>query len=377
MSSGEDAGFQTLPLVAGIDLGGTQIRAAVLRGAHIYARAATLTGEDPTPERVFPRIYATLQQALDEANVELDEIAGIGVALPGPLNNRTGVIYSPPNLPAWRAVPLLDILRAQYEKPIFVENDANAAALGEHLFGAGRNCKDMVYLTVSTGIGGGIIANGQILEGVNGTAGELGHMTIDWQGERCSCGNIGCLEALASGTAIARQANAAIAAGQGAELLAFVRTMLEHPAEIPDKRALPRQDMSTQPLDEEIALEPERGSDLTVTAHTVARAAEAGLPVARAIITRAAEALGVGLVNILHIFSPEVIILGGGVMQMGSMLMEPALRVVQERTMSANREQARIIPAQFGKNAGLVGAGALFYHFLPTSLSADLAKAEE
>jgi len=372
MSVDEHTDAQELPLVAGIDLGGTQIRAAILRGAQVRARVAMPTGDDSTPERVLPRIYTTLQQALDEAAVALDEIAGIGVASPGPLNNRTGVVYSPPNLPTWRGVLLRELLQKRYQKPVFVENDANAAGLGEYMFGAGQGSKDMVYLTVSTGIGAGIIVNGKILEGVNGTAGELGHITIDWQGERCSCGNIGCLEALASGTAIARKANQAIADGQGAELLAFAKTMLEHTSVIPDRGALPRQDLNTQPLDES-ALEELGGAqveeELKVTAQTVARAAEAGIPLARAIITRAAEALGVGLVNVLHIFSPEIIILGGGVMQMGSMLMEPALRVVQERTMWANREGVRIVQAQLGTNVGLIGAGALPYYYQRISAS--------
>jgi glucokinase len=365
MSADGSRDSQEFPLVIGIDLGGTQIRAAVLRGARLLGRAATLTGSDPTPERVLPRLVAAVQEALEKANVTLAEITGVGVSVPGPLDNRTGVVYSPPNLPAWTGVPLRDLLREQYQKPVFVENDANAAALGEYLFGAGQGSKDMVYLTVSTGIGGGVIVDGSILEGVNGSAAELGHITIDWQGERCSCGNIGCLEALASGTAIARKANEAIAAGQGTELLAFARTMLEHTSTIPDKGALPRQDLSTQPLDETVIenLPPDSEEGLTVTAQTVARAAEAGIPLARAIITSAAEALGVGLVNILHIFSPELIILGGGVMQMGSMLMEPALKIVQERTMRANLAGARIVQAQLGANVGLIGAGALPYYY--------------
>ena len=360
-----DRNTQGFPLVIGIDLGGTQIRAAVLRGAQLLGRAATLTGSDPTPERVLPRVSATVQEALEKAGVSLTEIAGIGVAMPGPLNNRTGVVYSPPNLPAWKGVPLRDMLREQYQKPVFLENDANAGALGEYLFGAGQGSMDMVYLTVSTGIGGGVIVNGNILEGVNGSAAELGHITIDWQGERCSCGNTGCLEALASGTAIARKANEAIAAGQGTELLAFARTMLEHTSTVPDKHALPQQDLNTQPLDESAidSVVPGTEEGLTVTAQTVARAAEAGIPLARAIITSAAEALGVGLVSILHIFSPELIILGGGVMQMGSMLMEPALKIVQERTMRANLVGARIVPAQLGANVGLIGAGALPYYY--------------
>ena len=349
------------PLTIGIDLGGTQIRVAVLRGTQIYARASRPTGEQPTPENTLPRIYTTLQEALDQARVSLQEINGIGVSAPGPLDNRTGTLYEPPNLLSWRAIPLKDILAQKYQRPVFVENDANTAALGEYLFGAGRGCQDMVYLTVSTGIGGGVIIKGKLLEGVNGTAAELGHITIDWQGERCPCGNIGCLEALASGSAIARKANEAIANGQGAELLAFARAMLEHTTTIPDKRALPQQDLSTQPLDVPPAPTPAQSpsKELKVTSQTVARAAEAGIPLARAIITQAAEALGAGLVSILHIFSPEMVILGGGVMQMGSMLMEPAIKIVQERTMQANLACARIVLAQLGENAGLIGAGAL------------------
>ena len=351
---------QNLPLVVGVDLGGTHIRTAVLQGSKLHSRVSSLTGENPTPERILPRIYEAIQQALDEAHVTLDQIAGIGVATPGPLNNRTGVIYSPPNFPGWENVPLRDLIQQHFNAPILVENDAHSAGLGEYMFGAGRGSRYMVYLTVSTGIGGGVIINGKILEGANGTAGELGHMTIDWKGGRCNCGNIGCLEYLASGTAIARYANEAIAAGQGADLLAFASTMLEHIATVPDQAALPTHDPNTQPLDEYDELsgvvEP-----LRVNASTVNRAAEAGIPLARDIITHVAEALGVGLVNIIHIYNPDIIILGGGVMQMGRMLMEPALRIVQERTMKAPRDSVRITLAQLTRNAGLVGAGALIY----------------
>lgn len=365
MSADEKRHSQEAPLVVGVDLGGTQIRAAVLQGAEVRARAATLTGQDATPERVLPRIYATMQEALEKAGVTLAEIQGIGVAAPGPLNNREGVLYSPPNLPAWKAVPLREILSQQFHCPVFVENDANAAALGEFFFGAGQGSRDMVYLTVSTGIGGGVIANGQILEGSNGTAAELGHITIDWRGERCPCGSIGCLEALASGTAIARQANRLIASGQGTDLLAFARAMAEHPSTVPDKKALPGLDLSTQPLKTHplSTPAPEPSVELQVTAHTVARAAESGIPCAREIITEAATALGFGLVSILHTFSPEILILGGGVMQMGALIMEPALKVVQEHAMKANMALTRIVTAQLGGNAGLVGAGALPFYY--------------
>lgn len=351
---------QNFPPVVGVDLGGTHIRTAVLQGSKLHSRVSLLTGENPTPDRVLPRVYGAIQQALGESRITLDQIAGIGVATPGPLNNRTGVIYSPPNLPGWTNVPLRDLIQRHFDVPVRIENDAHTAGLGEYMFGAGRGSRYVVYLTVSTGIGGGVIIDGEILEGANGTAGELGHMAIDWKGGRCNCGNFGCLEYLASGTAIARYANEAIAAGQGADLLAFASTMLEHIATVPDQEALPTHDPNTQPLDEYDELggvaEP-----LRVNAATVARAAEAGIPLARDIITHVAEALGVGLVNIIHIYNPDIIILGGGVMQIGRMLMEPALHIVQERTMKAPRDSVRIALAQLARNAGLVGAGALIY----------------
>jgi len=346
--------------VIGVDIGGTQLRTAVLLGGQLRSRVSMITGANPTPERILPRILRAIEQAIDEAHIPRNTLAGIGVAMPGPLNYRTGIIYSPPNLPGWEQVPLRDIFLQHYTLPVYIENDAHTAALGEYMFGTGRGCKNLVYLTISTGIGGGVIIDGKILEGANGTAAELGHMSIDWHGQPCSCGNMGCLEYLASGTAIARMANEAIADGQGAELLAFASTMLAHPTTVPDQAALPA-------VQEPEALEQddmgEAEEPLRVNARTVARAAEAGIPLARSIITQAGEALGVGLVNIIHIFNPEMIILGGGVMLMGDMLMEPAQRIVQERTMQAPRDAARIVIAQLGANAGLVGAGALVYHY--------------
>ncbi len=353
---------QPFPPMIGIDLGGTQLRVALLRGDQLISRAATLLGGDRTPESVLPRLQATIQQAINEANVAREEIAGLGVAMPGPLNNKTGVVYSPPNLPAWRGVPLRDILQKDYPWPVFIENDANAAALGENLFGAGRGSKNMVYLVIGTGIGSGIIADGRLMEGTNGSAGELGHTTIDWRGERCYCGNVGCLEYLVSGTAIARMANEAIAQGHGSDLLAFAQTMLEHLTTVPDKSALPKQSTGTAPLEAERQIEP-MSKEIQVTAATVGRAAEAGIPLARELINRAAEALGVGLVNVLHIFNPEIIVLGGGVMQLGSLLLEPALHIVRERATAASNRDTLIVQSQLNDNAGLIGAGALSYYY--------------
>jgi glucokinase len=182
---------QDLPLVVAVDLGGTQMRAGVLRGPEMLSRVILQTGDDLRPERIILRLFDAIEQAFSLAGVTLAQIAGIGIGAPGPLDSRTGIVFSPPNMPGWDSVPMHDIFAEHYHVPIYVENDANAAALGEFMFGAGQGCKDIVYLTVSTGVGGGVIVDGKILEGVSGTAAELGHMTVDWHGERCSCGNIG------------------------------------------------------------------------------------------------------------------------------------------------------------------------------------------
>ncbi|HVB21111.1 MAG TPA: ROK family protein [Ktedonobacteraceae bacterium] len=375
-----------LPLVVGVDLGGTQLRTAVLRGPTLLSRVGMLTGTNPAPERILPLIYKAVEQALAEAHVGMDAIAGIGIAAPGPLDHRTGIVFEPPNMPGWNRVPLRDLFAERFHVPVYVENDANACCLGEYMFGAGRGYSMIVYMTISTGIGGGVIINGEIMEGASGIAAELGHMTIDRYGERCTCGNIGCLEYIASGTAIARHANKVIHAGEGAELLNFARTMLQHSDTVTNQAGLPTmpgyegetvelrfppssdstldQSQKTQEMlgiHEMQETQPE--DELVVNARTVALAAEAGVPVARAIIQDAAEALGIGLVNVIHIFNPDVIILGGGVTEMGPMLMEPALHVVQEHAMKVSREAAHIVLAQLGHNVGLVGAGALIYHY--------------
>jgi glucokinase len=326
---------QNLPLAIAVDLGGTLLRVAVLHGAKQLSRKSILTGKEPTPDRLIPRIHSTIEQALDEADKKLEEIAGIGIGIAGPLDSHTGIVFASPNLPGWDHIPLRTIFGKRYTLPVFVENDANVAALGEHMFGAGRGCKDMIYLTVSTGIGGGVIANDQLLEGTSGTAGELGHMTIDWRGERCNCGNIGCLESIASGTAIARRAREAMKRGVDF----FARD-----------RANPKSRIINNP-----------GQMSHVNAEVVAQAARAGLPEACAIIKDAAEALGVGLVNLIHIFNPRMIVLGGGVTQMGSLLMDPALQIVKTRTMKTPYEAVRIMKADLGADSGLIGAGALIY----------------
>ncbi len=360
------ADIQNLPLVVGVDLGGIQIRAAVLRGNQLISEVGLLIGADSTPELVIPRICSAIQLAVKKANATYDQIAAIGVGVPGPVNSDEGIAYFMPNLSGWdHDVPLRDRLAEHFNRPIYIENDANAAALGEYLFGAGRGCNFMVYLTISTGLGGSVIINGQVMRGISGAAMEIGHMTIHEFGELCHCGNIGCLETVASGIAIVHHANEALKFEQGGGFLA-----LKHNARMQDESKLSTHDQIAHEHDED---EPDWLP--SVDAKAVAEAAEAGVPAARAIIKNAAEALGVGLVNIIHIFNPEKIILGGSLTQIGRpMLIDPAIKIVQERAMAVQREAVSIEEAQLGMYAGLVGAGAVVYHNRGISIQASQQK---
>lgn len=335
-----------LPLVVGVDLGGTQIRVAVLRGTTILSRVDALTGDNSFPDRVIPRMIQAVRKALSDAGVALDDVAGIGIGAPGPLDGHTGIVFSPPNLSGWVNVPLRQMFVDEFHVPVFLENDANAAALGEYMFGAGRGSHEVAYVTVSTGIGCGVIADGRLISGVCGTALELGHMTIDIHGPVCNCGNIGCLEALASGTAIARWARECIKAGRGAALKEFV---LAHP------ELLHLSSVSSENLEQSELL-------LHINARVVAAAAIAHIPEACEIITSAAEALGFGLVNVVHLFNPERIILGGGVSQMGEILFGPANQILQRHTMPVPKAAMSLVMAELGSNVGLIGAGALVYY---------------
>lgn len=202
------------------------------------------------------------------------------MAAPGLSNPETGILFTSPNLPRWRDVPLRDIIEKEFSKKAFIINDANAAALGELYFGAGRGANDFVYITISTGIGGGIIIDGKIYTGSIGTAGEVGHMTIDDNGPLCNCGNRGCWETLASGTALAREARHRIKERAKTSILDYADGDVEK-----------------------------------VTAEAIDKAAQAGDNLAKELIVRTGYYLGVGLANLINIFNPEIIVIGGWLSQ--------------------------------------------------------------
>jgi len=256
-----------------------------------------------------------------QAKLKTSELAGVGIAVAGILRAEEGIVTTSPNLPRWRDVPLGDTLSRELGIAVCVINDASAAALGEHRFGAGKGVSNLIYLTVSTGIGGGIIADGKLYSGADGCAGELGHMTIETHGPQCNCGNVGCLEVLASGTAIAKEAVRRLSQGERSSMVELVEGRLE-----------------------------------TITAETVAWAARRGDQVAGEVVAKAANYLGIGLANLVNIFNPELIVIGGGVSKMGNMLLGPARRVVRERAFRLPARTARIVRARLGSNAEMMGA---------------------
>ena len=301
-----------------VDLGGTQLRVALCKPSPpwIVRRAAEPTAKS-SPEAVISQIARMCREVSE--GVPGSQIEAVGIGSPGPLNPTTGVVYDMPNLPGWRDVPLAEMVSTELGIRTLLNNDANVAALGEYRFGAGRGTRDMVYITVSTGIGGGIIVDGRLLQGARGLAAEIGHHTVEAHGIRCECGHVGCLEVYASGTAIARMATEAIESGR--------ETVL-----------------SGRP---------------SVTAKDVAEAARGGDALALEVMHTAGFYLGVGIVNLLHIFNPSRIILGGSVTKSFDLFREPMWATIRERAWAPYLEDFDIAPAELGDDVGLIGAMAL------------------
>jgi len=317
---------QGLPVLA-VDLGGTKIITALISSeGQVMAREYTLTLADEGPQAVIKRIFSAIDSTLNLSNLGPSQLDSISIAAAGAINIDKGVVTSSPNLPGWHDVPLRDIANKKYSVNTFLINDASAAALGEHCFGAGKGTNNLILLTLGTGIGGGIIINGKLYNGSSGSAGEIGHMTIDVNGPRCRCGNIGCLETLASGTAVAREAIRRIKQGRGSSLNQMVEGKVEN-----------------------------------ITAEKVGVAARDGDSLALEVISEAATYLGVGMVNLVNIFNPEIIIVGGGMAKMGDLLLEPARKVVRERACSLSAQLVRVVLAQLGDDAGAFGAAVFAF----------------
>ncbi len=311
-------------LVVALDLGGTKFRVALVnRDGDILKRSIAATDAHEGRKQVLQRVNDLIHETMRETGAT---IIGMGISVPGPLDPEKGIIMHPPNLPNWEHVPIRDLCEKEFGIPVYAGNDANMAAVGEHRYGAGKGVSHLVYITVSTGIGGGVIINNKLYLGSRGLAGEVGHMTVDPDGPLCNCGNSGCLEALASGTSIARRAAERIAAGEMSSLASLVKE---------DPRRL--------------------------TAEAVELAGRSGDTLAKAVLEEAGRYLGMGVANLIHCFDPEMVVIGGGVSRAGDAIISPVRREVEKRLMPAFKDSVAIVPAVLGENTGLLGAATMAF----------------
>ena len=312
--------------VVGVDMGGTKILAAVINAkGEIVQQAKRATKPKKGPEEVIERITRCIREAIDGAELKPSQIRAIGIGSPGPLDPETGVIIFAPNL-GWSNVPLKAKLEANLSIPTFVDNDVNVGTLGEYAFGAGQGVKNLVGIFVGTGIGGGIILDGKLFHGVNKTAGEVGHMIVEVKGPRCGCGNFGCLEAVASRTAITRDLQKAILKkGKKSKLTEL------------------------------------NGGNLDlIRSKAIARAVKHGDKPTIKVMQRAAKYLGISVASIVHFLNPEMVVLGGGVVEaMGDSLLDPIRHAAAEYALPTTMDGVQIIAATLGDNAGVIGASVL------------------
>ena len=307
-----------------VDLGGTNIRAAHYKSnGELIARAKRSTHAHDGNEAVLDRVIEMINEVMPPMGAK-----AIAIGAPGPLNPFSGVILRAPNLPGWVDFPLQKIIEERLKMPCVIGNDANLAAMGEWKFGAGRGHDDVVYLTISTGIGGGVISGGKLILGKSGMATELGHIVVAPDGAVCGCGQRGHLEAMASGPAIAKTARARLRthAGSTSSIINFVNGDIDQ-----------------------------------VTAAHVGEAARAGDPVAINLIAEAGMFIGRAVADFCHVFNPSIVILGGGVaINCGDLLLEPARAAMRSRVMSSiYLRDCEIVQAQLGDDVGLLGALAL------------------
>lgn len=305
--------------VIGIDLGGTKINGALadLEGK-VLSQYIIPTNATEGEEAVLGRIISVIDKVIQDAGKGIEEIKAIGIGSPGPLDSKKGMIIETPNLP-FENFQLVKPIKEKFNIPTYLDNDGNVAAIGEFMMGAGKGTENMVYVTVSTGVGGGAVLNGKIYRGNTFNALEVGHMTILPNGPKCNCGNYGCAEALASGTAIGRQAREAVEKGLDTTLKNYEN----------------------------------------VTSYEVFKEAEKGDKVSQDILNTSLNYLGICIANIITNFDPEMVVIGGGVSKGGQIVFDKVKEVVDKRCFKAMAEACRIVPAGLGTDAGVIGAVAL------------------
>ncbi len=322
-------GISKRRLALAVDLGGTKMNVALVHpDGGIASRRLYPTRSGEGAKAVMERLLLAIGETLARVKLTKPEVVGIVVACAGIIDMNKGIVAESPNLPGFSHVHLRDIIAREFGVKCYLINDASAAALGEYKFGVGARSRirNLIYLTVSTGIGGGMVIDGSLYLGANGSAGEIGHMIIKADGPPCKCGRLGCLESLASGWAVARDAVEFLKKGEESSILRLADGKME-----------------------------------LVTAAVVSAAARQGDVLARRVIDNAANYLGIGLANIINVFNPEVVVIGGGLAKMGNLLLEPACRVAKSLAFALPGNRARIVRARFVVNAGILGAATYVF----------------
>ena len=318
--------------IVGVDLGGTNIVVGVMPieggDGEVLALKSVPTEAQRGAKYVVDRIVGLIHEARNDVlsqqgGTEAD-FAGIGIGSPGPLDRETGTVINTPNL-GWRNFPLRDLIANGAGMPATLDNDANCATYGEWWLGAGRDVDNLIGLTLGTGIGGGIVLNGEVFHGVSDAAGEFGHMTIEVNGRKCKCGNYGCLEAYASGPAMALRAVEGIESGAESLLPALVNGRLED-----------------------------------ITAATVYEAIVLGDPYANEVMRETAKFLGAGIGSLINLLNPEMVVIAGGVTRAGDHLFVPLRAEVRRRAFRSAEERCQIVSGQLPGTAGVIGAAAVF-----------------
>ncbi len=311
----------------GVDLGGTKIDVGIVsENGKLLRKKREQTLVKKGHDAVLRQMLRMTAEILRAANMTQKNIKGIGIGAAGPMDMKKGFLIQPPNLPGWVRVQIVKPFVEQFKTNVVLNNDANAAALAEWAYGAGKKCRHMIYLTVSTGIGGGVILNGKLFLGANDNAGELGHQTLLPGGPECGCGNFGCLESLASGTSIARIGREAVRKNPQSLLYHMANYMQEN-----------------------------------ITAKMVFQAAAQGDSTAQQVVEKCAAYLGIGVANIINAFNPQRVVIGGGVSRAGKTWLALVREEAKKRAMKPLYEAADIVLSELGDDVGVLGAATLIH----------------
>ncbi len=308
----------------GIDVGGTNVKIALVNdeGKILYSNSVP-TRAEMGYEYTVNNIKQAIYDLLKETKLEPKDIQGMGFGFPGQVDYKAGIVRNAPNIPGWVEIPIAKIFEDEFHIPTRVDNDVRCAALGELNYGAGKGCENLICITVGTGIGSGLVVNGKLVRGASNAAGEIGHIKLQMNGGPiCGCGDTGCLEAFASGPAIVALAEDYIKGGKSTKYR-------------------------------------ELANGAPITPYIVCEAAKAGDPVAQRIFTIIGEYIGIGMASVVNLLNPEKIIIGGGVADAGEYLLNPLSETLKKRAMKIAGETVKIVHAELGNTAGVIGASLL------------------